>query len=98
MHLGTIPAGGRAAPHVHDGHESAIYLISGRVAMDFGDELQEHVEVGPGDFCFIPAGMPHRPYNASETEPAVFVLARSHPSEDEPTVVLEDPGAGSSAL
>jgi uncharacterized RmlC-like cupin family protein len=29
LHLVTIPPGTRGVPHVHDGHESAIYTVSG---------------------------------------------------------------------
>jgi uncharacterized RmlC-like cupin family protein len=33
MHLVTIPPGGRAKPHLHEGHESALYVLSGEAGM-----------------------------------------------------------------
>jgi uncharacterized RmlC-like cupin family protein len=90
MTVGTIPPGSRAVPHLHEEHETAIYLISGHVAMHFGDGLAERVEVGPGDLLYIPAGVAHRPYNLSGTEPARFVVARTDPHEDESTTLLPE--------
>ena len=48
------------------------------------------MEVTAGDFIYIPAGVPHLPYNASETEPATAVLARTDPNEQESVVLRPD--------
>ena len=61
MHRLVIPPGGSARPHLHEHHETAIYVLSGRGEMRFGEGLREHLEVRAGDFLFIPAGMPHLP-------------------------------------
>jgi uncharacterized RmlC-like cupin family protein len=45
-----------------------------------------------GDFVYIPAGVPHQPYNPFE-EPARAVLARTDPNEQESVVLLDEPGA-----
>ncbi len=37
---------------------------------------------------FPPAGMPHLPYNPSETEVATAVIARTDPNEQESVVLL----------
>src|SRR3954466_12254575 len=73
MHLVTIPPRGRAKPHLHENHESAVYVVSGRAGMWYGENLREHVWMGAGDFVYIPANTPHLPYNASETEPCVGI-------------------------
>jgi hypothetical protein len=44
----------------------------------------------PGDFVYIPAGIPHLPANASSTEPAVAVLARTDANEQESAVALPE--------
>jgi uncharacterized RmlC-like cupin family protein len=88
MHLGVVPPGGRAEPHRHDGHESAIYVLEGRAGMDYGESLEHRLEAGPGDFVFIAAGVPHRPYNLSESEPVRYVVARTDPHEEESVVLL----------
>jgi uncharacterized RmlC-like cupin family protein len=90
MHLLTIPPGGRAKAHLHENHETAIYVLSGQGQMWFGEHLEEHVTCGPGDLIYIPAGVPHLPANASETEPCLAVLARTDPSEQESVVLRPD--------
>ncbi len=90
LHLLTIPPGGRAKAHLHENHESAIYVLSGRAEMWSGDRLQDHVVVGPGDFLYIPAGVPHLPANLSQTEPCTAVMARTDPNEQESLVLLPE--------
>jgi uncharacterized RmlC-like cupin family protein len=88
MHLVTIPPGARARAHVHEGHETAIFVLSGSASMAWGDELEHELSVGAGELLFIPAGMPHLPWNPSATESCVAVLARTDPNEQESVVLL----------
>jgi uncharacterized RmlC-like cupin family protein len=88
MQLLTIPPGGRAKAHKHASHESAIYMLSGAGAMWYGQQLEHHVVLGPADFLYIPADMPHLPYNPSTTASAVAVIARTDPNEQESVVLL----------
>lgn len=90
MHLLTIPPGGRAKAHLHQNHETAIYAISGETAMWYGETLEQHMTIKAGDFLYIPAGMPHLPYNPSTSQPAVAVLARTDPNEQESVVLRPD--------
>ena len=53
-HLLAVPPGGRAKAHRHAGHETAIYVLEGRGVLWFGEELESRVDVGPGDFLYIP--------------------------------------------
>ncbi len=89
MHLLTIPPGAAARAHLHESHETAIYVISGRARMAYGADLKQELEVAPGDFLYIPAGMPHLPRNASDSEPCTAVLARTDPNEQESVVLLD---------
>ncbi|MGV0024696.1 cupin domain-containing protein [Phormidesmis priestleyi] len=89
MSLVEIPAGGSAPAHIHKGHETAIYLLKGRVEMRYGDRLQHLVVHEAGDFIFIPPDMPHQPRNLSETESAQAIVARNHPSEQENAILYE---------
>lgn len=88
MHMLTIPPGGRANAHLHEDHETAIYVLSGEGEMWFGKELREHLVAKAGEFVYIPAGVPHLPANPSPTEPLVAVLARTDPNEQESVVLL----------
>jgi uncharacterized RmlC-like cupin family protein len=90
MHLGVIPPGAVAEPHMHEGHETAIYVLEGRAAVDYGPALESRLEAGPGDFVFIGAGVPHRPYNLSESDPVRYVVARTDPNEEESVVLRPD--------
>lgn len=95
MHTLTMPPGARAKPHLHENHETAIYVLSGEAGMWFGEKLSEHVVTRAGDYLYIPAGVPHLPYNASATETCVAVLARTDPNEQESVMLrpdLIDPG------
>jgi len=87
MHLLEIPPGGRAKAHLHEAHETAIYVLSGCSEVWYGQELAEHCEVVAGDFFYIPAGVPHLPMNTGD-EPCVAVVARTDPNEQESVVLL----------
>ena len=52
LHLVTIPPGTRGVPHVHDGHESAIYTISGETEVWHGEGLRHRAVVTVGDFLY----------------------------------------------
>lgn len=90
MHLVHIPPSARAKAHLHESHESSIYVLSGEVGMWYGQNLEQHLTVKAGDFLYIPAGMPHLPYNLSDTNPATGVLARTDPNEQESVVLRPD--------
>jgi uncharacterized RmlC-like cupin family protein len=90
MHLLTLPPGAQANAHLHEAHESAIYVISGEAGMWYGDDLSQHLTVNAGDLLYIPAGVPHLPYNSSTETPAVAVIARTDPNEQESVVLRPD--------
>ncbi|MBV9655597.1 MAG: cupin domain-containing protein [Acetobacteraceae bacterium] len=90
LQIVTIPPRGRARAHKHASHETAIYGLSGTSCMWYGPELEEHMTVRAGDFLYIPADMPHLPYNPSDTEPCVAIIARTDPNEQESVVLLPE--------
>jgi len=92
MHRLVIPPGGRANPHLHEDHESAVFVLSGAAEMRYGAGLAERLTMGPGDFLYIPAGVPHQPANLSATEPCTAVIARTDPNEQESVVLLDERG------
>jgi uncharacterized RmlC-like cupin family protein len=61
--------------------------------MWFGEDLKEHLFVNAGEFFYIPANMPHLPYNPSATQDCVVVVARTDPNEQESVVLLDEPDA-----
>ena len=86
----TIPPGARAHAHKHESHETAIYTLSGEVGMWWGERLENNMLTRAGDFVYIPADVPHLPYNLSQTEPAVAVIARTDPNEQESVVLMPE--------
>jgi len=90
MQILTMPPGARAKAHKHEAHETAIYVLSGEAGMYYGDKLEQHMVTRAGDFVYIPANVPHLPYNASASEPCVAVIARTDPNEQESVVLLPE--------
>lgn len=86
MNLVVIPAGGAADAHLHRGYETAIYMLKGSVRTHYGPGLQRSVVNREGDFIFIPADVPHQPVNLSDVEPALAIVARNDPNEQESVV------------
>jgi uncharacterized RmlC-like cupin family protein len=90
LQIVRIPPGVRSKAHKHLGHESAIYVLSGESGCWYGERLQHHLIARAGDFLYIPANMPHLPYNLSDTESCVAVVARTDPNEQESVVLLPE--------
>lgn len=89
MHLLTIPPGGRAKAHKHATHETAIYQMAGRSVMYWGERLENRMEAEAGDLIYIPADVPHLPFNPGP-EPCTAVIARTDPNEQESVVLLPE--------
>lgn len=89
MHLLTVPPGGRAKAHLHQSHETAIYVLEGEAVTLYGQELEYHLDTRKGDLVYIPAGVPHLPLNLSD-RPTSAVIARTDPNEQESVVLRPD--------
>ncbi len=86
MNLVIIPPGGQAEAHFHDGFESAVYLLQGRVETRYGKNLEKSAINEAGDFILIPPNVPHQPRNLSQTERAIAIVARNDPNEQESVI------------
>lgn len=83
----TLPAGARTKAHVHEHHETALYMTSGDVMeLWTGDELEHCERVRPGDYIYIPANVLHVAVNRG-TSPAVFIGARNEATAQESVVL-----------
>jgi uncharacterized RmlC-like cupin family protein len=90
LNLVMIPPGSRGMPHFHDGHETAIYTVSGQTEVWHGHGLAKRTVVRAGDFMYIPPGTPHLPVNRGDVT-AIAVVARTDPTETESRVVVDLP-------
>ncbi|WP_119390234.1 cupin domain-containing protein [Taklimakanibacter lacteus] len=87
MHLLVMPPGAEAKPHYHEAHETAIYMLEGASEFRHGPNLENLDRVEAGDFIYIPAGVPHQPFNPTD-KPAKALIARTDPNEQESVVLL----------
>jgi uncharacterized RmlC-like cupin family protein len=64
-------------PHHHGEAETGGYVISGNAEVFYGENYENHAEIGPGDFIFVPPYLKHMERNASNKEPVEFVTVRT---------------------
>jgi uncharacterized RmlC-like cupin family protein len=57
-------------------------MLSGRIAIRYGEHLEQSLEVVPGDLLYVPPRETHVVENLSDNEPADYVVARDSPTED----------------
>ncbi len=88
LHLLEMLPGAEAKPHYHEAHETAIYVLEGAAEFRHGQQLENLDRVEAGDFIYIPAGVPHQPFNPTE-KPARALIARTDPNEQESVVLLK---------
>jgi len=77
-----VPAGARSRPHYHAGCESALFMLTGRIAIRWGEQLEQTLVVEPGDLLYVPPRETHIVENFSDAEPAEYLVARDSPQED----------------
>ena len=87
MHMAVIPPGAEAKPHYHEAHETAIFQIEGSTSFRHGPNLEFTDVVNEGDYVYIPAGVPHQPFNPT-TRMARAIIARTDPNEQESVVLI----------
>jgi uncharacterized RmlC-like cupin family protein len=93
MGVFRVPAGAQSRPHYHADCESAVYMLSGRLNVRWGEALEHSLTLEPGDMVYVPPRETHLLENPSELHPAEYVVARDAPDEDS----VEVPWAGLSA-
>ena len=89
MHLLVMPPGAKAKAHYHEAHETAIFMLEGVSEFRHGPNLEFCDRVEQGDYVFIPAGVPHQPYNPTD-KPAKALIARTDPNEQESVVLTPE--------
>jgi uncharacterized RmlC-like cupin family protein len=86
----SLPAGTRTSAHRHQGHETALLMTAGKeIEIWSGTRLELCEKVVPGDYLFIPAGVPHVAVNRS-AENAEFVGTRNDPAANESVVLMPE--------
>ena len=65
-------------------------LLFSRARFHPAEQIAANRALFPANFVYIPAGMPHLPYNLSATESCVAVIARTDPNEQESVILLPE--------
>jgi uncharacterized RmlC-like cupin family protein len=86
----SVPAGAQSMPHYHADCESAVYMISGRLNVRWGEDLEHALTLEPGDMAYVPPRETHLLENPSSEHSAEYVVARDAADEHS----IEVPWAG----
>ena len=89
LHRLTIPPGQYGLAHLHEAHESAIFVLAGEAEFWWGEQLEHHEVCRAGDFVYIPAGVAHLPANLT-AESCECVVARTDAGDRESVVLRPD--------
>lgn len=82
----SLPPGKRTRAHVHEHHETAMYMLSGdQMELWTGDQLQYRDIVRPGDYILIPVNMLHVAVNRG-AQSAVLIGSRNEATAQESVV------------
>ena len=77
--------------HHHGGHDTIVYVLSGRLAIEFGEGGSRAVQAGAGDFLVIPSGLVHRESTPGD-EPSRSVVIRAG-GDGPPTIEVAGPSS-----
>lgn len=84
----TTGAGMVSGWHHHGDYESAIYVLSGGLRMEFGPAGGAVLDAAPGDFIYVAPHAIHREGNPSD-QPATIVVVRA--GHGEPVTNVDGP-------
>jgi uncharacterized RmlC-like cupin family protein len=89
MTVATLPPGARAKTHLHEGIETAVYVLEGEAQMSFGDRLGERLAAKAGEYIYIPSNMPHRVLNVASV-PCRALVAHTAADDQAGIVMLPE--------
>ncbi len=72
-----VPPGARSSLHAHTNCETAVYVLRGRAYAYAGEDMEEYLEAGPGDFAYIPANLAHVVGCPADSGPLEYIVARN---------------------
>jgi uncharacterized RmlC-like cupin family protein len=84
--LVVMPPGGRSRPHLHPSTEMIVIVVEGHAATLIGEDMTPLLH-GPGDFIFVPEGIPHAAVNLDRDRRLIAVEMRTDPEFNEDVVL-----------
>jgi mannose-6-phosphate isomerase-like protein (cupin superfamily) len=76
--------------HHHADYDSIMYMLAGRIRVDWGDTGEKSFELGPGDYAFFRRGVIHRAQIIDGAEDCRYVFVRIGSGES--VVNVDGPG------
>jgi uncharacterized RmlC-like cupin family protein len=76
--------------HHHADYDSVMYMLAGRIRVDWGDEGEKSFEMGPGDYGFFKRGVIHRAQIIDGDEDCRYVFVRIGSGES--VINVDGPG------
>jgi uncharacterized RmlC-like cupin family protein len=70
-------AGYRSVSHHHGEAETGGYVLSGRARIYFGEKFEDYIDMGEGDWVFVPPFMPHVECNLDRERSLTWLTART---------------------
>jgi uncharacterized RmlC-like cupin family protein len=89
--IATTQPGFVSGWHHHGGHDTIVYVLSGRLAIEFGEGGRQAVQVSAGDFLVIPSGLVHRE-GTPTGDPSESVVIRAG-GDGPPTIEVDGPSS-----
>ena len=87
--VASTEAGMASGWHHHGLYESAIYVLSGALRMEFGPGGRDVLDAGPGDFLYVAPGAVHRESNPGDRESEIVVVRSG---SGPPVINVDGPG------
>lgn len=69
--------GHRSPPHHHAESETGGYVLKGKGRIYYGENWSQYLDMGEGDFVFVPPFWPHIEVNMSTTEELIWLTTRT---------------------
>lgn len=76
--------------HHHADHDSVMYILDGKIRVDWGVKGEKSLVMGPGDFAFFRRGVIHCAQLVDGSEACRFVVVRI--GQGETVVNVDGPG------
>jgi uncharacterized RmlC-like cupin family protein len=85
----VMPPSHQSRAHMHEENEIVVLVLEGKAATLWGWDLTPMVH-GPGEFVFVPPGVPHVAVNLSDNARVVAVEHRTDPDFNADVRLLPD--------
>jgi uncharacterized RmlC-like cupin family protein len=69
--------GYRSVPHHHGEAETGGYVLAGRARIYYGPDFTRYIDMGEGDFVFVPPFMPHVECNLDRERSLTWLTTRT---------------------